>query len=54
MTVADISFVHRALRRAFRATRAPVIDLVAAQTHDPFHVLVGTGSADKVGREGAA
>jgi endonuclease III len=42
MTVADISVVHRVLGRAFAAVRAPVIDLVAAQTHDPFHVLVGT------------
>lgn len=42
MTVADIPQVHRALRRAFDAARAPIIDLVAAQTHDPFHVLVGT------------
>ena len=42
MTVADIPSVHRALGRAFAAVRAPVIDLVAAQTHDPFKVLVGT------------
>ncbi|MFZ4395395.1 MAG: endonuclease III domain-containing protein [Kiritimatiellia bacterium] len=38
----DIPAVHRALARAFATVRAPVIDLVAAQTHDPFHVLVGT------------
>ena len=42
MTPTDIPAVHRALARAFQAVRAPVIDLVAAQTHDPFHVLVGT------------
>jgi len=42
MTVSDIPAVHRALARAFESVRAPVIDLVAAQTHDPFHVLVGT------------
>ena len=42
MTVADIPAVHRELRQAFAAVRAPVIDLVAAQTHDPFRVLVGT------------
>jgi endonuclease III len=42
MTVADIPAVHRALARAFGKVRAPVIDLVAAQTHDPFKVLVGT------------
>ena len=38
----NIPAVHRALARAFAAVRAPVIDLVAAQTRDPFHVLVGT------------
>jgi endonuclease III len=42
VTVADIPAVHRALGRAFATTRAPVIDLVAAQTRDPFLVLVGT------------
>jgi endonuclease III len=42
MTVADIPAVHRALARAFAKVRAPVIDLVAAQTRDPFQVLVGT------------
>jgi len=39
---ADIPTVHRALARAFRKAKAPIIDLVAAQTRDPFHVLVGT------------
>jgi endonuclease III len=33
---------RRALRKAFEAGQAPVIDLVAAQTRDPFQVLVGT------------
>jgi endonuclease III len=42
MNIADIPAVHRALKRAYKAVRAPVIDLVAAQTHDPFRVLVGT------------
>jgi len=42
MTVADIPAVHRALARAFQKVRAPIIDLVAAHTRDPFHVLVGT------------
>ncbi len=42
MTVADIPVVHRALARAYGASQAPIIDLVAAQTHDPFLVLVGT------------
>ena len=42
MTITDIPAVHRALGRAFGKMRAPVIDLVAAQTQDPFKVLVGT------------
>ena len=42
MTVADIPAVHRELRKAYEAVRAPIIDLVAAQTRDPFQVLVGT------------
>ena len=42
MTVADFPIVHRALALAFKSVRAPVIDLVAAQTQDPFKVLVGT------------
>ena len=42
MQIADLPVVHRALARAFASVRAPVIDLVAAQTHDPFKVLVGT------------
>jgi endonuclease III len=42
MEISNIPAVHRALMRAFQKVRAPVIDLVAAQTHDPFKVLVGT------------
>ena len=42
MTVADIPAVHRRLKAAFHAQRAPIMDLVAAQTRDPFRVLVGT------------
>jgi len=38
----SFSAVHRELRRAFEAGQAPVIDLVAVQTRDPFQVLVGT------------
>jgi endonuclease III len=41
MTVADIPLVNRRLVRAFAAGRAPVVDLVAAQTADPFRVLLG-------------
>lgn len=42
MTVADVAAVNSRLKRAFLAGRAPVVDLVAAQTRDPFRVLVGT------------
>ena len=42
MTVADLPAVNRRLKAAFQAQRAPILDLVAAQTHDPFCVLVGT------------
>ena len=42
MTVADIPKVDRALKREFRAHDAPIIELIEAQTHDPFCVLVGT------------
>lgn len=42
MTVADIPAVHRRLKAAFHAQRAPILDLVAAQTRDPFRILVGT------------
>ena len=42
MTVADIPKVDRALKREFKAHAAPIIELIEAQTHDPFCVLVGT------------
>ena len=42
MTIQDIPAVDRALRREFRAHAAPIIELIEAQTHDPFCVLVGT------------
>ncbi|MBM4163075.1 MAG: endonuclease III [Lentisphaerae bacterium] len=42
MTTADIPAVNRLLKRAFVNAPAPVVDLIAAQTRDPFHVLVGT------------
>ena len=38
----DIPAVDRALKREFRAHTAPIIELIEAQTHDPFCVLVGT------------
>ena len=42
MTVKDIPAVDRALKRKFKAHAAPIIELIEAQTHDPFCVLVGT------------
>lgn len=42
MTIKDIPAVDRALKKEFRAHQAPIIELIEAQTHDPFCVLVGT------------
>jgi endonuclease III len=42
MTVDDIPEVNRLLRREFQKVHAPIIELVAAQTRDPFRVLLGT------------
>ena len=37
-----IRAIDRALAKAFKAHASPVIELIEAQTHDPFCVLVGT------------
>ena len=37
-----IPIVDAALKREFHAHSAPIIELIEAQTHDPFCVLVGT------------
>ncbi len=37
-----IARIDRALKAAFKANPSPVIELIEAQTHDPFCVLVGT------------
>ena len=42
MTAKDIPAVDRALKKEFKAHSAPIIELIEAQTHDPFKVLVGT------------
>ena len=42
MNVADIPALSRLLRREFKAHSAPIIELIKAQTGDPFCVLVGT------------
>jgi len=38
----DFAAIDRALKREFKAHAAPIIELIEAQTHDPFCVLVGT------------
>jgi endonuclease III len=42
VNVADIPALSRLLRREFKAHSAPIIELIKAQTGDPFCVLVGT------------
>ena len=42
MTIKDIPAVDKALKTEFKAHAAPIIELIEAQTHDPFCVLVGT------------
>jgi len=37
-----IEVIDRALKAEFHAHAAPIIELIEAQTHDPFCVLVGT------------
>ena len=38
----QIAAIDRALKKEFKAHSAPIIELIEAQTHDPFCVLVGT------------
>lgn len=42
MTTGDIPAVDRLLKKEFKAHNAPIIELIEAQTHDPFCVLIGT------------
>lgn len=42
MTAKDVPAVDRALRREFVSHDSPIIELIQAQTRDPFCVLVGT------------
>ena len=42
MTTKDIPSVDKALKKEFTAHNSPIIELIEAQTHDPFCVLVGT------------
>jgi len=42
MTIQDIPAVNHLLKKEFESHTAPIIELVAIQTNDPFLVLVGT------------
>ncbi|MCL1920168.1 MAG: endonuclease III [Kiritimatiellaeota bacterium] len=42
MLPSDIPAVNRHLKKAFHSVRAPIMELVAAQTQDPFRILLGT------------
>ncbi len=39
---ADFDEIHRALSEAFAQVQAPIMDLIAVQTRDPYKILVGT------------
>lgn len=41
-TIRELDAIHDALAQAFTQVQAPIMDLVAAQTHDPYRILVGT------------
>ncbi len=42
MTLREIDFIDKALKKEFQSHSAPIIELIKAQTDDPFCVLVGT------------
>ena len=42
MNKSDIPSVNRILKRQYEKHRAPVIELIKAETDDPFKILVGT------------
>jgi endonuclease III len=42
MDIADIPAVNRILARAYKQHAAPIVELIQAQTHDPFKILVAT------------
>ena len=41
-TLADYEMIHTALAQAYTEVQAPIMDLIAEQTHDPYRILVGT------------
>jgi endonuclease III len=42
MTPSDIPTVNRKLKEAYHRVKAPIVDLLAIQTRDPFRVLLAT------------
>lgn len=42
MTFSDVPIVIRKLRHEYQKHRAPIVDLIEAQTRDPFKVLLAT------------
>lgn len=42
ITLKDIAAIDKALKHEFKSHSAPIIELIKAQTNDPFSVLVGT------------
>jgi endonuclease III len=42
MLPSDIPRINRLLKKAFYSTKSPLMELVAAQTRDPFRILLGT------------
>ena len=41
-TEADYEVIHQHLAKAYSEVQAPIMDLIAAQTQDPYRILVGT------------
>ena len=42
MKISDLPAVHKILKQEFEKKQAPVVDLVKAQTNDPFKILTAT------------
>ncbi|MDA1044592.1 MAG: endonuclease III, partial [Verrucomicrobia bacterium] len=42
MKTEDLAIVNRKLKQAYAMGHAPIIELIRAQTQDPFRILVAT------------
>ncbi len=42
MNIKDLASVTKILTKEFNSHKAPIVDFIAAQTHDPFCILVAT------------